>query len=217
MATNPYFTYFTGQSEQFLYDDIIAECVQIYGHDTFYLPRTGINKDEMMNEYSYDRFLTALPVEVFIRNTDSFEGDGQMLQKMGLEVRDQMTLQMSKRSFEQFIKPTTQNNRPWEGDCIYIPMLAVVYRIKYVKTDAIFYTLGKLNMFELVCEILEYSNEQFATGNTDIDSKYTPFPHTSSNTAIETYDLDADNAVIQDNSDEVIDFTEVDPFGVGDH
>lgn len=213
-ASNPWWNNFNNAGEQGLYEDLVVESIKIYGHDMLYLPRTGIQKDDVLNEYKYSEFNSALPIEMYVKNFDSFEGEGQLLAKFGLEIRDQMTLVMSHRSFHQFIKPTTAKARPWEGDCIYIPMLNVVYQIKYVNTSATFYTLGKLNTYEIVCELLEFNNEQFNTGVAAIDDKYAPFENaeTDVNYDLESYDNNAQNRAFEDTADGVLDFSESSPF-----
>lgn len=216
MGTNPYLQWFNDTAEQALYDDLYVEHIKNHGHDVLYLPRTGINKDELVNEFTISEFNTALPIEVYVKNFDSFEGEGELLSKFGLEIRDQMTLSMSIRSFNEFIKPTTTNERPFEGDCIYIPMLGVVYQIKYVNSSAVFYTLGKLNTYDIVLELLEFSNEVFNTGVAEIDNKYKAFQNAANNDYdLEEYDNAADNVTIQTVSDDVLDFTEMDPFSAG--
>lgn len=218
MASNPYFQWYNATNEQDLIEDLVVESIRNYAHDCLYLPRTGINNNEMLNEFEIYEFNSALPIEVYVKNSDSFEGEGELLSKFGLEVRNQMTLVISIRSYEQFVKPSTNLPRPGEGDCMYIPMLGVVYQIKYVNSGAQFYTLGRLMTYELTLELLEYNNEQFNTGVPAIDDKYKPFQNQSSNTySLEQYDNDADNSAIQEQSDTVLDFTEMDPFSVGEY
>lgn len=218
MATSPFFSIFSQENEQNLIDDLIVESIKQTGHDVYYLPRTGIKRDDILNEYSFSEFHDALPVEMWINNFSNFEGEGQLLSKFGLEVRDQMTMTLSTRSFREFIKPTTGAERPLEGDCIYIPMLKLVYQIKYVDSTPIFYTLGKLNVWGLTCDLLEFSNEQFMTGVPEIDSLNKPFQNvdTDPNYSLEEYDNAAANKVLQDESDEYLDFTETSPFKAGD-
>ncbi len=215
MAVNPWWNNFNNNAEQNLYEDLVVESIRIFGHDVLYLPRTGIKKDDVLNEYSYSTFNTALPIEVYVKNFDSFEGEGQLLAKFGLEIRDQMTLVMSHRSFDEFVGPTTANSRPWEGDCIYIPMLNVVYQIKYVNSSAIFYTLGKLNVWDIVLELLEFNDEVFNTGIPAIDDKYKPFENAFTDPDdydLESYDNNAQNAAFEQLADSVLDFSEQSPF-----
>lgn len=216
MATNTYFNNFYSVNEQSLYDDLIVESIKQYGHDLFYLPRIGEKEDGILNEYSFSRFEHALPVEMYIKNFSDFEGEGQLLAKFGLEIRDQMTLSLSHRSFKQFIQPTTGKERPWEGDVIYIPMTKVLYQIKYVNTSAIFYTLGKLNTYDIVCELIEFSNEQFNTGMPEIDDKYKPFENADNPSYdLESYDNFAGNKNIETEGDGILDFSEINPFSAG--
>lgn len=214
MATNPYFNFFNQTNEQNLYEDLVVESVRIYAHDMIYLPRDINTEDKILTEPIIQSYSKALPIEMYIKNWDSFQGEGQLLSKFGLEIRDQMTLIMTKRSFEQFVKPTTLKSRPWEGDCIFIPMLGVVYQIKYVDSSANFYTLGKLYHWEIVCELLEFNNEQFSTGISAIDDLNPPFEHYDDpDYDLDNYDQTAQNTEIQDQSDQIVDWTEKNFFG----
>lgn len=215
MGTNPYFQHFTDANEQDLWEDLTVEAIRNSAVDAIYLPRTGGVKDDMLNEFTHSVFNVALPVEMYVKNADSFEGDGQLLSKFGLEIRDQMTLVMSIRSFKEFIQPTTSLERPGEGDCIYVPFLGMVYQVKYVNSSAQFYTLGRLMSYEIVCELLEYNNEKFATGYPEIDDKYKQFGHADDiDYEVENDDIGADNKAIGTAADNVLDFSEANPFEV---
>lgn len=214
MATNPYFNFFNYEPQQRLYEDLVVEAIRIYAHDMKYLPRTGINFDETLNAYTYSEYNTALDIELYIKNFDSFEGEGQLLSKFGLEVRDQMTLVMSRRSFAEFVQPTTGKSRPEEGDIIYIPMLDTLFQISYVNSSPVFYAFGKLAIWELVCEMYEVNNDSFNTGIVEIDDKYKSYQHADEpGYDLESYDDNAQNRIFQEKSDDVLDFTELDPFG----
>lgn len=216
MATLPGFNFFTSNVEQTLHENLIVESIRMYAHNMYYLPRTITGSDDIMNEVEAAEFNTALPIELYIKNIDAFEGDGQFLSKFGLEVRDQMTMNLSKRSFETFVKPTTTRNRPFEGDIIFIPMLGVAYQIKYVKSDSIFYAFGKLNMFEVVCDLYENTGDTFNTGNTIIDNTYPPRGNIS-DIGYDVTDDDsvADNAGFQTEANSYLDLSEDDPFTEG--
>jgi hypothetical protein len=70
-------------------------------------------------------------------------------------------------------------------------------------------------MYDLRCELFDYSNERFETGVAEIDDKMQSY-NTTSNTAItdvEPFDDLADNTTIENEGDEFIDFTEKNPFG----
>jgi hypothetical protein len=214
MATNPYFNFYNHTGEQNLYEDLVVESVRIFAHDMKYLPRTGINFDETLNSYAYSEYNTACDLELYIKNFDSFEGEGQLLSKFGLEVRDQMTLIVTKRSFTEFVQPTTGKSRPEEGDVIFIPMLGTAFQISYVNSSPTFYAFGKLYIWELVCEMYEVTNDQFNTGIVEIDDKYKSYDHADDpDYDLESYDDNAQNQIFQDKSEDVLDFEELDPFG----
>jgi len=215
MATNPYYNYYNQSNEQDLMEDLIVESTKQYAHDVVYLPRLIDVKDEIMTEPIIQSFNHALDVEMYIKSWDHYEGEGQLLSKFGLEIRDQMTMVVTKRSYNQFIKPLTGKERPWEGDCIFIPMLKNIYQIKYASdSNAAFYLLGKNYGWEVVCELLEFNNEQFDTGRPEIDQLNKPFEHLDDpDYNLDDYDRTAQNKKIQNESDNIIDWTEKNPFG----
>jgi hypothetical protein len=124
MPRNLYFSQ-GSTSEKSLYEDITIEALKIYGHDVFYIPRTIVNTDGIFNEAELSKFGSAYQIEMYVENTDGFEGEGDLLSKFGVEVRDSMTLVLSTRRWEQLIgrfQPAAEV-RPQEGDLIYLTML----------------------------------------------------------------------------------------------
>lgn len=215
MASNPYFSFYEQNNEQNLMDDLVVESIRQFAHDLTYLPRDIDVNDDIMNEPIIQSYSNALDVEMYIKSWDNYQGEGQLLAKFGLEIRDQITFILTKRSFEQFIKPTSKKERPWEGDCIFIPMFGNVYQIKYVSSaDAAFFMLGKGYAWEITAELLEFSNEQFKTGRDEIDDLNPPFEHADDpDYDLDEYDTNSQNSKIQDESDQIIDWSERSPFG----
>ena len=171
MPTNVYFSP-KNKQEQFLYEDLVIESLKMYGQDIKYIPRESITVDELLNE-DYARFTDAYDIEVYIENTDGFAGEGDLLGKFGLEVRDQATFILSRRRWEQLIGIFNNNintNRPVEGDLIYLPLSRSMFEIKFVEHEQPFYQLSNLPVFKLECEKFEYSNEKIDTGIADIDN-----------------------------------------------
>ena len=64
-------------------------------------------------------------------------------------------------------------NRPQEGDLVFFPLVNKIFEIKYVEHEDIFYQTGRLQSYDLRCELFKYSSEQIRTGNTQIDSTET--------------------------------------------
>jgi hypothetical protein len=81
-----------------------------------------------------------------------------------------MTLTVSVRNFMNEVGSLEGIIRPREGDLIYIPMVDRIMVIKYVNKTPIFYQMGSIQMYDLTCEIFEYSSEKLNTGIEAIDS-----------------------------------------------
>ena len=171
MPTNVYFNHAVS-SEQHLYEDIVVESLRMYGHECFYLPREVIEEDSIFNEDVQSTFGDAYSVEMYIENTDGFEGEGDLMSKFGVEIRDQATFVISLRSWERFISLDTNlatSLRPNEGDLIYFPLSGSMFEIKFVEHEDPFYQVGKLFVFKMRCELFEYSGEDFDTDIAQID------------------------------------------------
>ena len=182
MATNFYFQ--SGNNigttnEQRLVEDLIIESLKIYGHDTYYLPRTLVNKDTIFDEDELSKFTQAYPVEMYLDNVNGYEGQGDIFTRFGLEVRDQATFVMAKRRWEDMVQTSggtfTQTTSPSEGDLIYFEKTKSIFEIKYVDFQNPFYQLNQIYVYRLVCELFEYSSEDLDTGITTIDSLETKY------------------------------------------
>ena len=172
MPTNVYFNHAV-QSEQDLHEDLVVESLRFYGHEVFYLPRTIVDEDELFGEDTSSKFGDAYAVEMYIENTEGFEGEGDLLSKFGVEVRDQATFVLSKRTWQRFISLDSNlatSTRPQEGDLIYFPLGNQVFEIRFVEHENPFYQLGKLNVFKLQCETFEYSHEEIDVGIAELDN-----------------------------------------------
>jgi len=171
MPTNVYFNHAV-QSEQDLHEDLVVESLRFYGHECFYLPRTIVDEDELFGEDTSSKFDDAYSVEMYIENTEGFEGEGDLLSKFGVEVRDQATFVLSRRTWNRFVsldQNLVTTTGPQEGDLIYFPLGNQVFEIRFVEHENPFYQLGKLNVFKLQCETFEYSHEAFDTGIAELD------------------------------------------------
>jgi hypothetical protein len=173
MATNIFFNNFFASGEQDLIESLIVESIKIYGHDVWFMPRTVINEDSIWREGETYDFQQAFELEMYIQDVNGFTGDGKFLSKFGLEIRDEVTFQVALRSYHAEVGSIIQQSRPREGDMIYFPLNDKCFQIKYVDQTPVFYQMGALQMYSLVCELFEYSNETFNTGLPFIDDRYT--------------------------------------------
>ena len=173
MPRNVYFSQAV-KSEQNLYEDLIIESLRIYGQDVYYIPRTLVNRDDILNEDPASKFDDAYLLEMYIENTEGFEGSGDLYSKFGLEIRDECTFIVSRRRWETRVGIFSDNvidPRPQEGDLIFLPMTNSFFEISYVEDDSPFYQLSNLPVYRMQCSLFEYNDEDFDTGIVEVDDK----------------------------------------------
>lgn len=184
MPTNFYFNNFPKNQitqEQLLVEDLVIEALQIYGMDVYYLPRTVRANNEIDYIYGEDtlkEYKTAHPIEVYLENVTGMDGEGDFISKFGLEIRDEVTVLISRRRFKY---ATSSSNliRPNEGDLIYMPLFKNFFEIILVEHEndqAMFYTLGRgrggnVYVYALKLKQFVFSNEIVETGFQEIDEQ----------------------------------------------
>jgi len=201
--------------EQSLIEDLIIESIRIYGHDVWYVNRSITAKDQLLNEDDLSVFDEAYMVEMYIKNVEGFEGEGDFLSKFGLQIRDSITFTIAISVFNKEVGNYINDVRPLEGDLIYFPLNEKVFKVMHVEHESIFYQMGSLQTYDLRCELFEYSNERFETGIPEIDEVLSAYVTTTQDAIdnIENYDAAADNTTIETIADDFLDFTESNPFG----
>ena len=200
MSTNFYFQPFPQDQitqEQLLVEDLVIEAMGIYGMDVYYMPRTSRNTDGVDFLYGEDtlkQYVSAHPIEVYLENVTGMDGEGDFVSKFGLEIRDEITLLVSRRRFKYSVGSTnfnrprigdivaTENNaptRPREGDLIYIPLMRNFFEITFVEHEndqAMFYTLGRgrggnVYVYAMKLKQFVFSDEVIETGKQEIDDE----------------------------------------------
>ena len=186
MPLSPYFLQ-GSQGEQRLVQDLINEQLKIYGQDIVYLPRKIINKKTIMKEVVASTFDDAYRMEAYLLNYQGFEGNGDILQKFGVQTTDAVTFVISKERYEDFISPFLTGDieielatRPEEGDLIYLPLDNTMFEIKYVEGKKPFYQLNNLYVYTLSCEVMDYAlDEDVDTGIEEVDRAAVEFGYTT--------------------------------------
>ena len=280
MATNKYFNNFDYAREQDLVEDLTIESIKIYGHNVKYLPKTISGIDHLFGEDKLLKYETAADVEMYVKNVEGFEGEGEFMSKFGVQLNDQLTLTVARKRFDQIRteKLTTEvgynylqesantdapsrqfltgnnhtesiiletgttgvnaysitANRPQEGDLVFFPLVNKIFEIKFVEHEDIFYQTGRLQSYDLRCELFKYSSEQIRTGNTEIDSTETAgtldtllyellledgnkLLEEEGDSIVQEYqlftqDTGANNSFFQSEGESIIDFSERNPF-----
>ena len=216
MSTNFYFNNFQSSQEQNLIEDLVIESIKIYGHEVFYCPRTIVNEEKIFKEDELASFNNAYSIEMYIKNVEGFEGEGDFLSKFGLQIRDRITFTVARRTFADEV---TGGTRPKEGDMIFFPLTSKGYVVRFVEHEAIFYQMGSLQTFDIVCELFEFNQETFNTGVDIIDDTYNDLSFAMANNTqvvtqfnISTIDKQAQNEEFETRVDNILDFTEINPF-----
>lgn len=217
MATSVYFRNYDNFNEQNLIDDLVIESIKIYGLDVTYISGEFNNRDDVFNEDDMPLYDEKYEFEVYVKNVDGFEGEGDFLSKFGLEIRDQVTFTVAVRTFERHVTRSNGNKvRPRENDIIWMPLNKKMYRITYVEHESVFYQTGALQVYDIKCELMEFSNERFDTGIYDIDHYFDDVSTLSTDVStledLEDTDPLAQNLVFEGEADDIIDFSEIDPF-----
>ena len=201
----------------------------------YYTPRKLNNYDAVYGADDQSSYENAYPIEMYIKNIDGFQGDGNFMSKFGLEIRDRVIFSMAQRIFNEEVGTFTNQVRPNEGDLIYFPLNRKCFQIKYVNKQEMFYQLGALQTWEVTCELFEYAGETLSTGIPEIDILQKKFDTNQYHWAIKDENGDmlldeegnilvlegssindlipsADNDEVQKESDLFVDFTAYDPF-----
>ena len=137
------------------------------------MPRHKVNEDAILGEDTLNDFENAYPLEMYMQNVTGFEGDGDLMSKFGVEIRDTATFIVSRRRWDEVIARSGDavlTTRPAEGDVIYFPLTKAFFEIKFVESTDPFFQVGKLYVYKLQCELMQYSSERFNTGIAEIDS-----------------------------------------------
>ncbi len=218
---------------------MVIESIKIYGLDCWYVPKKLIDKDKIYGEDSLSEYNKSYMVEMYVKNVEGFAGEGDFLSKFNVEIRDQITLTIARRTFENEVQYFEFGyTRPREGDLIFLPLNNKVFQIKFVEHEPVFYQMGALQMYDLKCELFEYSNEIMNTGFEAIDDLESNYSGAMNTFAIltenkleitmedgfslvreefnlEVQDVLSDNYDIETEADAFLDFTEADPFSEG--
>lgn len=183
MPVSPYFNNYNSITEQRLVEDLIVESIKIMGFDAYYLPNDNDTaRDLLYGEDPVKKFKSAFPVEFYLSSSLEYMGEKEFFSKFGLEIKNNVNVIISKRSFAQRV-PQNTFTRPREGDLIYVPFLngtGELYEIKFTNHTKDFFTLGRKipYFYELELEKFKYSHELIDTGIDDIDDVATQSSYT---------------------------------------
>ena len=185
MALNPFFLQ-GSVGEQNLMQELINEQLKIYGVEITYIPRKIVNRSTVFEELERSKFDDNFLLEAYVETFDGYGGQGDIMTKFGMTLKDELTVSISRERFEDFIAPFMEampddemiiDTRPREGDLVFFPLGNRLFEVKFVEHEDPFYQLGKNYTYKLQCELFEYEDEIIDTGVDEIDTKVEDLGH----------------------------------------
>ena len=187
MALNPFFLQ-GSESEQNLVQSLINEQLKIYGVEVTYIPRKIVNRSTIFEELERSKFDDNFLLEAYVDTWDGYGGQGDIMTKFGMTLKDELTVSISRERFEDFISPFMEgmpddeiiiDTRPREGDLVFFPLGNRLFEVKFVEHEDPFYQLGKNYVYKLQCELFEYEDELIDTSIAEIDTKVEDLGHST--------------------------------------
>ena len=172
MALSKFFShskYVQNTNEHYLVQSMVDESIKNFGIDVQYLPRTQNNIDTILNDAETSSFSTKYTIEVYLGTLEGFGGQDQIGQ-FGFEVRDTADFIISMKTFDTIV--TTADStilRPREGDIIFFPFTKQLFELTFVEDEQPFFQLGKTYVYQVSTALFRYEDEDFDTGDADID------------------------------------------------
>ena len=87
-------------SERNLYQDLVTEVIQIYGHDVHYVDRAAVAEDTFFGEDALSKFVHARKIEMYVEDGDGWRGDDLLMSKFGLQDMSAVTFVVSVPRFQ---------------------------------------------------------------------------------------------------------------------
>ena len=87
-------------SERNLYQDLVTEVIQIYGHDVHYVDREAVAEDTFFGEDALSKFQHARKIEMYVEDGDGWRGDDLLMTKFGLQDMSAVTFVVSVPRFQ---------------------------------------------------------------------------------------------------------------------
>ena len=199
--------YFTGDfvmgtdSEQDLISDLMRESTEINGIDVRYIPRKIGQMDDILLEDRFSEFVARYPTVMYLDSFSGFEGEGDFFSKFGFEARDELMLTFHKDHWDEVISQVQDDpdftliddERPLEGDLVYIPMTKGFFEITYTNNKDPFFQLGDYYAFNLKLQRFTFSYENL---DVDVDHAYDA-PESGDDPFAENKELDdADDTLV---------------------
>lgn len=150
----------------------MRESIFIQGYDIVYLPRENVSMDYLYGEDVVSLFRDAIAIECYIKDAGGYTGNGEILTKFGIDVQDELTIQIHIDRFAEEVSNKFNNIiRPRNGDLVYFALDPhSIFEISQIDNKVPFYQAGSLYLYEINLRRFVYGAENIATGFNDIDN-----------------------------------------------
>ena len=187
--------------------DIVEEVVAVIGFQAKYLPRKyGTALDPVFGEDPSSKFDTVWTLNILIDDYQEYGDVGDFYSKFGVTVTDEMKVSFTKTQFAgQTVE--TDDDTPIAGDLLYFPDAEALFEVTFVGNDSSFYPTpeGPQHVWTLTLKPWEYGGEDIDTGDAQIDALETEIQ--------DAVDKELDTPDWDDMSDDILDLSEMNPFG----
>ena len=198
---------FDNMSKSPMVKDIVEEVVAVIGFQAKYLPRKyGTALDPVFGEDPSSKFDTVWTLNILIDDYQEYGDVGDFYSKFGVTVTDEMKVSFTKTQFaEQTVE--TDDDTPIAGDLLYFPDAEALFEVTFVGNDSSFYPTpeGPQHVWTLTLKPWEYGGEDIDTGDAQIDALETEIQ--------DAVDKELDTPDWDDMSDDILDLSEMNPFG----
>lgn len=196
--------------EQELYQNLVKESIQIRGIDMLYIPRETPNIDFLYGEDPDSSFTAGVIVEMLCESTTEFQGEADFMSRFGLDLRDESRFEIAVSRFvAEVTSQYSEITRPREGDLIWYALTHSLFEITYVTNREPFYQNGVEHVFSCTVKKHESSHEDFASGDPILDAGMVDDGEIED----KHEGSEATELKTEDVAEQIIDFTEDDPFG----
>lgn len=103
MPTNSYVRWWDDTNEQNLLQSLMTEAIKFHGLDVVYMPRSLRREDSLYSEDILSKFTSTYPIEVYLKNIQGWDGQGDFLSKFGIRVDDKMSIMISRERFDEIV------------------------------------------------------------------------------------------------------------------
>ena len=187
--------------------DIVEEVVAVIGFQAKYLPRKyGTALDPVFGEDPSSKFDTVWTLNILIDDYQEYGDVGDFYSKFGVTVTDEMKVSFTKTQFAgQTVD--TNDDTPIAGDLLYFPDAEALFEVTFVGNDSSFYPTpeGPQHVWTLTLKPWEYGSEDIDTGDAQIDALETEIQ--------DAVDKELDTPDWDDMGDDILDLSEMNPFG----